>query len=433
MDDYHSISIADGRASFGQQECKRQSFYYYFLGFPASSPHPIEISKQNRFEEGKKIQKWSDSSFVLFGYTECHGICLLPDAWAWKSCFERLGSQWEADSWRCRYLMVQKLAFANFSSFLSMLSFYSTALHIWLYFADCWPAFAAILINPTSESPFWIHFVRCMGIGDGGQSIETCWSYMSNPVQLCFHNIIPDKYLRSQNQCHKNGEHSKESAQWTAHFSDLCSVLHFPRRATVLVTLKNQKKTKFFQDNQPRQRKTTQKKTPRTAFPQKMWRVAPHLSPMFSRVYQPRWSIAPWIRGVASEIAASETTSSLLSQIQGDGNDGKVQSCTGGLLRLQLGDLFFFWILDLLCFFFWGGRSVGSWLSFFFCFCVWHLWFVSVFRWICFEVSFFLGHHDVMWQYHIIHQIIYDIHLKLLPFQAFVHDENRGPCKAKSL
>ena len=106
----------------------------------------------------------------------------------------------------------------------------------------------------------WIHFVRCMGIGDGGQSIETCWSYMSNPVQLCFHNSIPDKHLRSQYQCHKKGEHSKESAQWTAHFSDLCIVLHFPRRATVLVTLKNQKKTKFFQDNQPRQRKTTQKK-----------------------------------------------------------------------------------------------------------------------------------------------------------------------------
>lgn len=261
MDDYHSISIADGRASFGQQECKRQSFYYYFLGFPASSPHPIEISKQNRFEEGKKNQKWSDSSFVLFGYTECHGICLLPDAWAWKSCFERLGSQWEADSWRCRYLMVQKLAFANFSSFLSMLSFYSTALHIWLYFADCWPAFAAILINPTSESPFWIHFVRCMGIGDGGQSIETCWSYMSNPVQLGFHNSIPDKYLRSQNQCHKKGEHSKEFAQWTAHFSDLCSILHFPKKSHRFGHFENPKKTpKFFQENQPRPRKHKTKK-----------------------------------------------------------------------------------------------------------------------------------------------------------------------------
>ena len=63
---------------------------------------------------------------------------------------------------------------------------------------------------------------------------------------------------------------------------------------------------------------------------------------------------------MASEIAASETTSTLLSQIQGDGNDGKVQSCTGGLLRLQLGPLFF--RSFLLCFFL-GGGKVGSWLS----------------------------------------------------------------------
>eukprot|EP00435_Cladocopium_sp_Y103_P035696 s2096_g9.t1 len=46
------------------------------------------------------------------------------------------------------------------------------------------------------------------------------------------------------------------------------------------------------------------------------------------------------------EIAASETTRSLLSQIQGDGNvstgkDGVLQSCTGGLLRLSMpGDVF---------------------------------------------------------------------------------------------
>lgn len=169
---------------------------------------------------------------------------------------------------------------------------------------------------------------------------------MSNPVQLCFHNSIPDKYLRSQNQC-----------QGTADFPDLCSILYFPRRATVLITLRTPKNTKVL-PRQPTASKKNQTKKKTTApfrVSSNMWRVAPHLSPMFSRVYQPRRSIAPWIRGVASEIAASETTSSLLSQIQGDGNDGKVQSCTGGLLRLQLGPSFF--LKDLLLCFFFGGEG----------------------------------------------------------------------------
>ena len=74
---------------------------------------------------------------------------------------------------------------------------------------------------------------------------------------------------------------------------------------------------------------------------------------------------------MASEIAASETTSSLLSQIQGDGNDGKVQSCTGGLLRLQLGSSFFLYRSFVVFLFFWGwGGARPSWLSFLFLFFV---------------------------------------------------------------
>eukprot|EP00438_Fugacium_kawagutii_P031998 Skav227527 [mRNA] locus=scaffold2269:202655:203435:- [translate_table: standard] len=45
-----------------------------------------------------------------------------------------------------------------------------------------------------------------------------------------------------------------------------------------------------------------------------------------------------WARCLASrvDIAASETTRNLLSQIQGKSNDGVLQSCTGGLLRLSM-------------------------------------------------------------------------------------------------
>ena len=53
----------------------------------------------------------------------------------------------------------------------------------------------------------------------------------------------------------------------------------------------------------------------------------------------------PWryVRGLHArslatvDIAASETTRSLLSQIQGEDKDGVLQSCTGGLLRVWLG------------------------------------------------------------------------------------------------
>lgn len=233
-----------------------------------------------------------------------------------------------------RYLMVP-LAFAwllliflgSFPCFHLQHGFTYLIVFCWLLACIC-----SNFDQSNMRVTIWIHFVRCMGIGDGRQSIETCWSYMSNPVQLCFHNSMPDKYLRSQYQCHKKGEHSKTSQTCAAFFI-------FQRRATVLVTLKknqnSSKKTNRVQES------TNNKNTAPLRVSCNMWRVAPHVSPMFSRVYQPRRSIAPWIRGVASEIAASETTSSLLSQIQGDGNDGKVQSCTGGLLRLQLGPLFF--------------------------------------------------------------------------------------------
>lgn len=139
-----------------------------------------------------------------------------------------------------------------------MLSF--TAL---LYIFDC-----PLLTAGLHLQQFWSiehqshHFLRCRGIGDGGQSIETCWSYMSNPVQLCFHNSMPDKYLRSQNQCHKKGAAFKRVR--TVNGPLLRPVQHSPfskEEPPFWSLWKTKKKPQFFQDNQPRPRKTKQKKT----------------------------------------------------------------------------------------------------------------------------------------------------------------------------
>ena len=247
----------------GRRNAKGKSFYYYFLGFPASSPHPIEISKQNRFEEGKKIKVVRFIFRVVWVYGVPRNLpvawCLSLEVMLWETwlAVRRCEKQIHGDVgtlWYKNWLLL--ILLGSFPCF--HLQHGSTCLIVfsWLLAFIC-SNFDQSNIRVT----IWIHFVRCMGIGDGGQSIETCWSYMSNPVQLCFHNSIPDKHLRSQYQCHKKGEHSKESAQWTAHFSDLCSILHVPRRATVLVTLKTKEKPKLFQENQPRPRKTKQKKT----------------------------------------------------------------------------------------------------------------------------------------------------------------------------
>ena len=142
-----------------------------------------------------------------------------------------------------------------------MLSF--TAL---LYIFDC-----LLLTAGLHLQQFWSiehqshHFLRCRGIGDGGQSIETCWSYMSNPVQLCFHNSMPDKYLRSQNQCHKKGGAFKRVRTVNGPLLRLVQHSPFSKEEPPFWSLwKTKKKPQFFQDNQPRPRKHKTKKNHRT-------------------------------------------------------------------------------------------------------------------------------------------------------------------------